>query len=456
MTCGDSGLASLAFPGEGRPDAVSYAIEGVADILDRVPVDGDWLEGPTYWAETLLYGLRFAMALRRYTNGVIDLFEHPALARTADYFTAVALPDGTVFNYADNRRTITPTVLHIIAGHRRLGHLAWTARRMAYLSVWDLLFDDRSVEAEEPSPELQARSFAATGIAVSRSDWSDEAVYVGFKSGPVASHSHLDIQSFIIQKGRAPLVIDPGKWPYGSAIGFFDERPGGRRWEFDANATVGHNTVLVDGQGQTCGPDVGGRFVASGVDGTLRYFVSDGASAYPGLVTVFERWLVHLVPNVVIVYDRLESDEERRWEWLVHPAGRLSGGRTHHVIENEGTRLSLARLLPDADTPWRNVAETRTSYYQDSDFFTDEELPIAGQRMGPMLPSASVEFLWVMEVDGTDPDEWQVARDGDDITVHAPVRLGSPGCRLCLAAKSVRSATGIRSEWHQDRQLVSD
>jgi len=438
MTCGDTGLAALAFPGEDRLEAVSYAFEGVADILDRVPEDGGWEEGPRYWAETLFYGLRFAFALRRYTNGAIDLFEHPALTRTAEFFTAVTLPDGTVFNYADNQPTIHPTALHIIAGHRRLGHLAWTARRMSYTSVWDILFDDPSVEAEEPCPDLQVRSFATTGIAVSRNDWSEEAVFVGFKSGPTAvGHSHLDIQSFVIQKGNVPLVIDPGKWPYGSAIGFFDSGARGRRWEFDANATVGHNSVLVDGQGQTPGSDMQGRFVASGVDGALRYFVSDGASVYPGLVTVFDRWLVHLVPDVVIVYDRLESDEERRWEWLVHPAGKLSGGKTRQVIENGDARLSLTRLLPAADTPWRNVAETRTSYYQDSDFFTNEELPIVGQRMGPMLPSTSVEFLWVLEVNGTGDEDWQLDRDGDDILVHSPSRPGTPGCRLCPQTKTV-------------------
>jgi len=430
MTCGESGLAALAFPAPDRLEAVRFALEGVADILDRIPEDGDWEEGPGYWAATLLHGLRFAVALHRLTGGRIDLFEHPSLPKTADYFTAITLPDGTVFNYADNAPRLTPTVLHLLAGRLRLGHLAWTARRIGYRSVWDLLFDDPSVAAVEPPAELQARTFSATGVAVSRSGWEKDAVFVGFKTGPTAvGHSHLDVHSFVLHRGDVPLVIDPGIWPYGSALGFFDSVPGGRRWDFDANATLAHNTVLVDGQGQTCCPDCGGTFIASGADGGLRYFISEAARAYPGLLSRFERWVVHVLPDIVVIYDALASDQERRWQWLIHPAGTARVGRSTFVIENEGMRLSLVRLLPAADTPWRNVSETRTSYYQDSDSFEDVERTITGYRMGPMMPSKSVEFLWVLHPGGPAAGQWSVERDGDALLVRGPV-----GVRLERAA----------------------
>ena len=422
MTCGESGLAALAFPGPDRLEAVTFALEGVADILDRIPEDGDWEEGPGYWAATLLHGLRFAVALRRLTDGRIDLFEHPSLRKTAEYFTAITLPDGTVFNYADNEPELSPTALHLLAARLRLGHLAWTARRIGCRSAWDLLFDDPSVREVEPPAELQARAFAATGVAVSRSGWGRDAVFVGFKTGPTAvGHSHLDINSFVVQRGDVPLVVDPGIWPYGSALGFFDSAPRGRRWDFDANATLAHNTVLVDGEGQTCGPEWRGVFIASGADSGLRYFVSEGAAAYAGLLTRFERWVVHVLPDTVIIYDDLASEEERRWQWLIHPAGTLRGGRSTLVIENKGVRLSFVRLLPAPDTPWRHVSETRTSYYQDSDRFKEVERTITGCRAGPMLPSKSVEFLWVLHLGEPVEGQWSVERDGDALTVRGPV-----------------------------------
>jgi len=265
---------------------------------------------------------------------------------------------------------------------------------------------------------------------VSRSGWEKDAVFVGFKTGPTAvGHSHLDVHSFVLHRGDVPLVIDPGIWPYGSALGFFDSAPGGRRWDFDANATLAHNTVLVDGQGQTCCPDCGGAFIASGTDGGLRYFISEAARAYPGLLSRFERWVVHVLPDTVVIYDALASDQERRWQWLIHPAGTARVDRSTFVIENKGIRLSLVRLLPPADTPWRNISETRTSYYQDSDSFEEVERTITGYRMGPMMPSKSVEFLWVLHPGGPAAGQWSVERDGDALLVRGPV-----GVRLERAA----------------------
>ena len=418
MTCGETGLAAIGLPVPERLAAVEFALEGVADILDRVPEDGDWEEGPGYWAATLFHGLRFAVALRRRTGGRVDLFQHPALVRTAEYFTAVTLADGSVFNYADNQPRINPTPLHLLAGQLRVGHLAWTARRMGHESVWDLLFDDPDVPSEEPDESMMSGVFSTTGIAVSRSGWDEEAVFVGLKSGPTAvGHSHLDLNSFVIQKGKAPLVVDPGIWPYGSALGFFDSAAGGRRWDFDTNATIAHNTILVDGQGQTCGPDYAGSIVASGQDEDLTWFISEASAAYPGLLTRFERWLVHVSPDVVLVYDDLASDRERRWQWLLHPAGTFRSERSSHTIENEGVEMTVIRLLPEPDTPWRNIEEARTTYYQDSDRFTDVEKTIHVQRMGPMLPSETIEFLWAFQLGACAPGEWSVEREDEGTLV---------------------------------------
>ena len=427
MTCGEAGLAALGFNAPERAEVVEFAFEGVADILDRVPPDGDWEEGPGYWAATLLFGLRFALALKRATGGRVDLMRHPALQRTADYFTCVTLPDGSAFNYADNGTRITPAVVHILARELRCRSLAWTARRIGHDGVWDVLFDDPSLPSEQPPDELKARVFRTTGIAVSRSDWSENAAYVGLKSGPTAvGHSHLDIQSFIVWKG-APLITDLGCWPYGSFLGFFESGPPGRRWDFDANATVAHNTVLVDGRGQTFGPECVGRIVASGTDAGLSFFVSDGAPVYPGLLTKFERWLVHAAPEVILLYDDLASDQPRRWQWLLHPAGSIKLGRVRHVIENAGARLLLERLLPAADAAWRNVEETRASYYEDSNGLADTHQIVRTYRLGPMMPSERMEFLWAMQVGKAEPMKWTLQRESDDVFV---VRGGSLAVRF--------------------------
>jgi len=419
MTCGDSGLAALSLAAEpDRLSLVRYALEGVADILDRLPAEGDWEEGPGYWAATLFFGLRFGLALRRLTGGRVDLLAHPALRATAEYFVHVTLPDGSVFNYADNSPTISGTPLHLLA--RLLGHgpLAWTARKIGIQSFWDLLFEDPTLPTPPEMPT--ARIFPSSGIAVARSDWSDRALYVGFKSGPTAvGHSHLDIQSFILSKGRTPLVVDPGVWPYGSFLGFFDTS--GPRWQFDANATIAHNTIIVDGRGQNFGPDCRGEFIASELEGPLTYFVSDGTALYRDRLDHFDRWVVFVRPDVVLVYDDLAAPAPHHWEWLLHHAGTFSGGLSGHRIENGGVCLRMTRLLPDHKTPWRISEETRTSYYQDSNGLCEVERRIHLRRFGPMFPSPRIEFLWVLQVGSGEGSEWRVERAGSDLRVVGAV-----------------------------------
>lgn len=438
MTCGDAGLAALNLSRlPDRDRMVAFALEGVADVLDHVPSEGDWEEGVGYWSATLYFGLRFARALRRATAGRVDLFQHPGLVATSQYFTHVTLPDGSIFNYADNSPTIRPTPLYLLARETRVGHLAWTARRMGHQGFWDLLFDDPSLPSEQPSDQPRARVFSTTGIAMARSDWSDQAFYVGFKSGPTkVGHSQLDVQSFIVSKGNAPLVTDPGYWTQAHFLGSF----GARRWDFDGNSTIGHNAVLVDGRGQTYG--AAGQFIAAHTSERLAYFVSDAVALYPDLLERCDRWLAFAPPDVLLIYDDLASGTPRYWEWLLHPAGVFSSGRASHLIENRGVQLSLTRLLPAEDTPWRNTEETRTSYYHGSDALMDVEHTIRLCRFGPMFPSQEIEFLWAMHLGASEDIRWRLERgsssafvvhgEGSDRRVSLSFDRPSHTCRLAL------------------------
>ena len=417
---------------------VAWALEGVADVLDAVPEEGDWEEGVGYWTATLYFGLRYALALRRASEERIDLFRHPALVATCEYLTHMTLPDGTVFNYADNGPVISPTPLHLLARETRVAHLAWTARRMGYHGLWDLLFDDPALVAEPPLDRPTARTFSTTGIAVARSDWSKDAFYVGLKSGPTrVGHSQLDVQSFIVSKGDTPLVIDPGYWTQAHFLGSF----GARRWDFDGNAAIGHNTVLVDGQGQTYGG--AGRLIASQVSDGLACFVSDGAAMYPGLLERFERWLVFVAPDILLIYDDLAAGAARYWKWLLQPAGNFSGGPVNHCIENKGVRLSLTRLLPAQDTPWRNTEEIRTSIYRGSDLLQDVQHTIHLRSFGPMFPMPEIEFLWAMHLGAPGDMNWRLERsDASAFVVHGQ----GAGMRVSVAFDRARHTCRLVQE----------
>jgi len=106
------------------------------------------------------------------------------------------------------------------------------------------------------------RLFRSIGVVVSRSGWDSKASFLEFKAGKTtANHSHLDINSFVFYAYGRRLIKNLGSWPYtpNGGLGFFDTK--GRRWCYEANSTLGHNILLVDGRGQNYGDNCYGAIV---------------------------------------------------------------------------------------------------------------------------------------------------------------------------------------------------
>ncbi len=410
MTCGESGLAICGFA-EHWPEsreALARAAEGVLEVLDAVPPEGDWAEGISYWFGTLHFGLRYALALRRLTGGAVNLFEHPALRRTCDFLVGLTTPAGRIYNFNDNVPEFENELgddLAILAVET--GRDDWLALARLH-PAGTLLFlgaDDPARRADTP-PYMPAAFFRTTGAGTLRAGPGPKALFVGLKCGPSAvSHSHLDANSFVIEAGGQPLAIDPGIWPYAHFIGFFDNA--GPRWNFDANATVGHSSLLVDGQGQTFGEARAGRLIEARElsPGVLRA-AGDASLAYPGLLTKFIRTVLLLAPDAVVIRDVIECEGDRHVEWLLHYAGGLRDDGAAVVIENGGVSLRVTPFLPDRANGWRVSNVTRTSVYECSNTRAGVTRDIRYRSFSPLRAAARFEFLFGLQVGGT-PDGWQ-------------------------------------------------
>lgn len=419
MTCGDAGLAVCAFAGrwpEAR-EALELAARGVSETLDRVPAEGDWPEGVKYWFDTLLFGLRFAYAIERLTGGAVNLFAHPALRVTGDFAALLATPGGRIFNFNDNRETCPLESLLLLA--RRMGRPDWlaVARRFPADTVLELAFDDPAVPGEAETSRLTA-VFPRTGVATMRTDGLGTGTFVGFKCGPSnVGHSHLDANSFILEAGGAPLLIDEGFWWYGP--GFFDNRSG--RWEYDNNATIGHNTLLVDGRGQThsSGPECAGRLVSMESGDGWHLVVGDAGLCYPGLLRAFTRSVLFLPPDRLVIRDVVTCEGERHVEWLMHYAGAVRGDGISSVVENQGVSLTVTPFLPDRASGWRVTDAVRTSTYTSYDLDKEMTPSIRYRAFGPLRAAAGFEFLFGLRIGplAAGPD-WNFQGTAGDWTVR--------------------------------------
>ena len=92
-----------------------------------------------------------------------------------------------------------------------------------------------------PAGDTASRFLPYAGFAAMRSGWDADATYCCFDVGPLGMHHiHQDMLNVIVFKGGEELIFDDGGGPYDVS----DER-------LLAISAAGHNTVLVDGLGQT-------------------------------------------------------------------------------------------------------------------------------------------------------------------------------------------------------------
>lgn len=226
------------------------------------------------------------------------------------------------------------------------------------VSPWlALLWKDPSVKPVPPEGTPTLRHFENMGIVSARSDWSGDEAMVVFKSGnPIGDyafrrhrdrvhhgeyyHIHRDSNHFCLFGGGQWLIRNPG---YG-------------RWD-----TRYHNTLLVNGRGQKGDRDPAvpdewpltaksrfPRMVSVSSTPEVDRMVGDATAAYAddaGL-SGYQRELIFIKPDVLVVVDRVVADRPRDFSLLflpeTKPAPQLDGSYLAIVGK---TRLRLDPLF---------------------------------------------------------------------------------------------------------------
>ena len=441
MCYGEAGFATCAFVGqwpEAR-EALALSARGVIETLDLVPPEGDWPEGVPYWFGTLFMGLRFAAALRRLTAGAVDLFQHEALQVTGDYAMMLTSPAGRNFDFNDNGYDLSKgyPAEGVLLLARETGRRDWlaTARHYPCDTLLWLVLDDPDI----PSQHATRRTalFPRTGIATMRNGWERDDTFIGFKCGPSdVGHCHLDANSFILESGGVRLLIDEGVLGQAHFIGFF-EHP--YRWNWDHLATIGHNTLLIDGKGQTYGPEYPGRIVKLEEGDGWHLAVGDASLCYPDTLTKFVRTILFMPPDTVLIRDVVECQGERHAEWLLHALGSVSSQDYVTIVENEGVTLTVTPFLPDRSFGWRVSDVVRTSIYENSDTRKTEVRPIRYRSFAPFRAAEQFEFLFGLHVGSAGPEEvwsWEGQAGDWELKVAGPDGIIVPdGDSLAVAER---------------------
>ncbi len=315
-------------------ECAKSALDGVLTLLDLCGKDGGYYEGPSYWAAGIGECIRFAEILRRISEGAVDVFDHPYLKATGEFGLHCTTGDGGSFNFGDaGYSAVNSTYMAKLAAEYQNPCHQWHVEKYPPPNVYGFLWIDPNLKGEQPSEEAGSKHFRGVDVATMRSGWGTQDTFLGFKSGwSTGGHCHLDINSIVISALGERLISDFGTWPYAHYHGFFDYRGG--RWRFEGNQSVAHNTLLVDGQGQTYGmPEYGDRYSWKQLGYIQRfqsseaydYVVGDASRAYGELLGKFIRYAVLVKGEnpYVILLDDLRSNPARSFE-----------GRLHHMADS--------------------------------------------------------------------------------------------------------------------------
>jgi hypothetical protein len=163
------------------------------------------------------------------------------------------------------------------------------------------------------------------------------------------------------------------------------------------------------------------------------YAAADLAPAYGGQVAMLQRDLVYLEPDVVVVYDRVVSNDTQVWQLAtpVMPAISFTGAS----LSAAGHTLTITRVTPAS----ANAAVF--SYATDSDFSD-------GYRFEENQPAGDHRWLHVLAIDGaagalTTIDDHTVELVAGSHTVRVAFSPSGPGATLVVDGTLTTLAPGV-------------
>lgn len=365
------GTTGLILPAEdpAKKDLLDQADIWTRYIIDNAPLDGSWGEGVQYWEYGLGYFLRFLEGAR--SSGYKDYFnDYDWLKKTGRFLIHFSLPGNltNVINFSDcgSERYIPAFLLYLPASKYRdpvvqdfgLKIQSKSSHKFSWL---DFLTYDYSLDPVDfRTVEDEFHHFDDNGFVTMRSSWDADATLVGFRCGPAPGHAnqakterianrgygpghqHPDINNFVIYAHGTWLAIDPGY--------------------VHLKETRNYNTILVNGSGQAGAGETWLDFMAfesrePAPEITLAesyprydYVIGNAGNIYVDEADLehFERHLMFIKPDVIIVADRLRCKRNSEFSWLLHANETASVNKVQssfNIVKKEAS-LSVFPLLP--------------------------------------------------------------------------------------------------------------
>jgi Heparinase II/III-like protein/Domain of unknown function (DUF4962) len=311
--------------------------------------DGGWVEGPGYWHYATQYAIYLLASLLTALGTDLGLDASSGLSRTGLFRLHAAGPSGKLFNFADSEEQHSGGYwLFWLA--KRYDHPidAWLEKHRGQVHPMDLLWFDDTTRSPFRLP--LAKRFYGADVAMLRGGWDEKDTFLGIKGGANDScrHAHYDLGSFVLDALGIRWAEDLGPDNYGLPDYFSPTM----RSQYYRTSTIGHNTLVVDGQCQP--PTADAPIIRSGLRKSLALTVIDLSEAYPGTVRALRGFALIGRRHVLIVDEIWPNAPVQTIDWQMHTKARIDlSGPTATLMrqsQDGGRRLQcyLRLLEPSA------------------------------------------------------------------------------------------------------------
>ncbi len=332
----------------------------------------------TFWKDTTGESIATYVSHTRYSmlammHQIVPTFDKVAPTGDQSRDSTAAL-----FDY---HRDYLLQLMHIfatdtLAGRAKSLLAASSVKQMSqqFMVGYDFINDPTNIKAMSVSSLNTAFRAKGIGELYMRSDWGKSATWVNLIAGPYTqSHAHQDQGSLMIYKG--------GWLAYDAVI---DSHSG------LTQDTTAHSLVRIDSGSSPIKQVANTISKLRALHQTKEYVYasSDLTPAYNGngSIQMVQRDVLYLQPNVIVVYDRVNTSSSTTQTWQLASPVKPSTSSGVATFSNAGHTLKVQRLSPSASA-------SVYSYASNSEY-------LGGYRYDEKVAGGNNRYLHVLSLDG--------------------------------------------------------
>jgi hypothetical protein len=310
--------------------------------FDQYRPDGGWAEGPGYWHYATQYAVYLVDSLKTALGDDLELGSSAGFGNTGVFRLHAAGPSGKLFNFGDSEEKHSGGYwLFWLAKRYHHPVDAWIERQHDKVHPMDLLWFDPDARPASADHLTTHHRFHGIDVAMLRGDWQHGATYLGIKGGAndACRHAHYDLGSFVLDADGVRWAVDLGPDDY-QLPNYFDPAARARYYR---TSTLGHNTVVVDGQSQA--PRAHARIVHEQFEPGLSRVVLDMTLAHPGCARARRGFALIDGRHVVIVDEIVPGRPLANVVWQMHTTATIELHGRSVMLAQTPARAEPARLF---------------------------------------------------------------------------------------------------------------